>query len=160
MSKNTQKFLGFAIKDGQNKVVLLYDKEEYMEIIKSANNVGLSPASYLRMIAKPCEVCGHDTVTINKLSKEISKQFRALASVHLFVFINEFTLKNVQLTKLKLNHQLAFQLDIPKDSNIYTLEKNRYNGGDNINAIITIFKNGVKSASHLIVIRNQMLYKD
>lgn len=159
MATNKDKFLGFSVREGQNKVVLLYSKEEYLEIIKSANTLGLSPASFLRMIAKPCEVCGHDTFIVNKLSKDITKQFRGLAGVHLYVFINDLTLKNVQLTKLKLNHQLAFQLDIPKESHIYCLERNKYNGGDDVNAVITIFKNGIKSASHLVVIKNQMLYK-
>jgi hypothetical protein len=157
---NGDKYLGFSIKEGQNKVVLLYEKAEYIQIIKAANTLGLSPASYLRMIAKPCEVCGHDSVIVNKLSRDIAKNFRGLASVQLYVFINELNLKNIQLTKLKLNHQLSFMLDIPKDSKIYYLERNRYNGSGDTSAVITVFRDGVKMASHLVSIKDEMVYKN
>jgi len=150
-------FLGYKIKSENNSINLRFDEEEYKQIIVDSNNVNLTPVSYMKMLLKPCQSCGSDKIHLELIKRDM-KRTSNVHSVHLFVYINTPNNKHTELTELNLDCIIASQLRVGSNSQIFTpKETHKYKDGKT-DATITVFKNGVRSATINCIVKNKTIY--
>jgi hypothetical protein len=154
-----EKFLGYTIKPKCNAVQILFDGPEYIEIIKRSHALGLNPTMYLRLLMTPCQSCGLDKMTLDKLSQR-GRKANKRTSVHLFVYVNSTINSRLQQTTLKLNYKLSAIFEVDEDSIVYTPvvgHAHRYEGKDGT-ALIYIFKNDTLISMQTVKIKNSQVY--
>lgn len=152
-------FLGYKIKEKKNNIQMLFDAEEYIDIIKKSNSLGLRPANYLRLLMNPCQSCGLDKMILEKLSQR-GRKIQKTTNTHLFIYVDSVVNSRLQKTTLKLNYKLSAIFEVNEDSIIYTPMAglaHRYEGKDG-NALAYIYKNDILVSMQSVKIKNSQVY--
>ena len=157
METTDKSYLGYAIKEKGNRVMLSYDEAMYMQIISNAHNLGITPSQYCQMLTAPCSVCGEDRVILSKLSNNLNKQFRNVTNTHLFCFVQSKVNTGLSPIDLKLNYSMAFTLQVSEKTKIYIPQRTLINDND-YKATITLFQENIKTATLLCRVKNNQVY--
>ena len=158
-SPEEQKFhLGYVV-NPKNRIQLYYDEDEYIQILDRAHNMGMKPADYFKLLARPCQSCGLDHLVITKLTSNLTKQYRNQSRTHLFCFVNTEPNKSTTKANLRVSYEMSCKLGIPKESLVFHENKFKYNGENNHNATITIFRDGLRDTTSMCFIKNGVIHK-
>ena len=166
MGKTNQNKKGFEIFLGKevydtNRIEQSFNKEDYKELIAQAHSLGgISIPALLNIQRQPCQNCGCDNILIKKIPLQISKTFRRVPQVHLYVFINSDIDKKYKKCDLIIDYSLRCVMGVNEGSFIYTIQGERfsYKGGDSESVVVSVMKNKIPYHSIICSIKDGVVF--
>lgn len=152
-------FLGKPIYE-TNRVELSFDKEDYKQLVAQSYSLGgISIPSLLKIQRLPCQNCGCDNVLIKKLPLQISRVFRRIPKIQLYVFIENVSDDKYIKCDLAIDYSLLCIIGAKKGTLVYTIpsELFSYKGGDSENVLVILMKNQVPHICIMCDIKNGIL---